>query len=143
VGGDGIDIGLLHAKPQNEDCFVCGSYFILNISLGVRHSSLCSSFCMVLLATASRRHSRFAPASFAKSLRCSLILSAATWFQPHSSFSAAAMSTHTTERDGSGTITVSPKNEAAQSGLVVICHGLGDSAEGFSDVAEVSGKPKN
>ena len=43
-----------------------------------------------------------------------------------------------TERDGKGTITVSPKNEADQSGLVVICHGLGDSAEGFSDVAEVS-----
>jgi lysophospholipase-2 len=42
----------------------------------------------------------------------------------------------TTERDGEGTITVSPKNEADQSGLVVICHGLGDSAEGFSDVAE-------
>ena len=48
------------------------------------------------------------------------------------------MSTYTTERDGSGTITVSPKNEASQSGLVIICHGLGDTAEGFSDVAEVS-----
>ena len=45
-------------------------------------------------------------------------------------------STHTTERDGTGTITVSPKNEAAQSGLVVIMHGLGDTAEGFADVAE-------
>lgn len=40
------------------------------------------------------------------------------------------MSTHVTERDGSGTITVSPRNEAAQSGLIVICHGLGDTAEG-------------
>jgi hypothetical protein len=38
--------------------------------------------------------------------------------------------THVTERDGSGTITVSPKNEADQSGLVVIAHGLGDTAEG-------------
>ncbi|KAL3908062.1 MAG: hypothetical protein SGARI_003239, partial [Bacillariaceae sp.] len=46
------------------------------------------------------------------------------------------MSTHVTERDGSGTITVSPKNEADQSGLIVICHGLGDTAEGFADVAE-------
>jgi lysophospholipase-2 len=46
------------------------------------------------------------------------------------------MSTHTTERDGSGTITVSPRNEASQTALMVICHGLGDSAEGFSDVAE-------
>ena len=44
--------------------------------------------------------------------------------------------THITERDGSGTITVSPRNEAEQSGLVVISHGLGDTAEGFADVAE-------
>lgn len=44
----------------------------------------------------------------------------------------------TTQRDGQGTITVSPRNEGDQSGLVVICHGLGDSAEGFVDVAEVS-----
>jgi alpha-beta hydrolase superfamily lysophospholipase len=49
-------------------------------------------------------------------------------------------SIHITERDGSGTITVSPRNEASQSGLVVICHGLGDTAEGFSDVAEVRTK---
>jgi hypothetical protein len=46
------------------------------------------------------------------------------------------MKTFTTLRNG-GTVTVSPKNEAEQSGLVVICHGLGDSAEGFVDVAEV------
>jgi len=45
-------------------------------------------------------------------------------------------STHVIERDGSGTITVSPRNEAEQSGLVVISHGLGDTAEGFADVAE-------
>ncbi len=44
--------------------------------------------------------------------------------------------THITERDAQGTITVSPRNEAKQSGLVVISHGLGDSAEGFADVAE-------
>eukprot|EP00529_Nitzschia_sp_RCC80_P026650 CAMPEP_0113486568 /NCGR_PEP_ID=MMETSP0014_2-20120614/25063_1 /TAXON_ID=2857 /ORGANISM="Nitzschia sp." /LENGTH=282 /DNA_ID=CAMNT_0000380243 /DNA_START=204 /DNA_END=1052 /DNA_ORIENTATION=- /assembly_acc=CAM_ASM_000159 len=43
--------------------------------------------------------------------------------------------THNTERDGT-TITVAPKNEGEQSGLVVICHGLGDTAEGFADVAE-------
>lgn len=42
---------------------------------------------------------------------------------------------HSTTRSG-GTITVAPKNEATQSALVVICHGLGDSAEGFADVAE-------
>ena len=42
-----------------------------------------------------------------------------------------------TERDGKGTITISPKNEALQSGLVVLSHGLGDSAEGMVDIAEV------
>jgi hypothetical protein len=98
-------------------------------------------YCMRLLATASRRpfSTRFSLlSSFGKSLRCSLILSATFSFQQHSCAAySAAMSTHTTERD-SGTITVSPKNEASQSGLVVICHGLGDSAEGFADVAEVS-----
>lgn len=36
-----------------------------------------------------------------------------------------------------GTITVTPRNEAKQSALVVILHGLGDTAEGFVDVAEV------
>ena len=51
---------------------------------------------------------------------------------------AAALSkmSFTTQRSG-GTITISPKNEADQSGLIVISHGLGDSAEGFVDVAEV------
>jgi hypothetical protein len=44
----------------------------------------------------------------------------------------------TTERSGDGTITVTPQNEADQSALMVICHGLGDTAEGFADVAEVS-----
>ena len=39
--------------------------------------------------------------------------------------------THNIERDGT-TITVAPKNEGEQSGLVVICHGLGDTAEGFA-----------
>lgn len=48
------------------------------------------------------------------------------------------MPTHVTERSSEGLITVSPTNEADQSALVVIAHGLGDSAEGFADVAEVS-----
>lgn len=42
-----------------------------------------------------------------------------------------------TERTGNGLITVSPKDEGDQSALVVISHGLGDTAEGFADVAEV------
>lgn len=44
------------------------------------------------------------------------------------------MSHSTTRHDG--VITVAPRNDASQSALVVICHGLGDSAEGFVDVAE-------
>jgi hypothetical protein len=51
--------------------------------------------------------------------------------QQHRSIMSCS-ATHVTERDGSGTITVSPKNEADQSGLVVIAHGLGDTAEGTS-----------
>ena len=64
-----------------------------------------------------------------------LVLSASVFI--HHSRPYFAMSTYTTERSGSGTITVAPRNEASQSGLVVICHGLGDTAEGFVDVAEV------
>jgi alpha-beta hydrolase superfamily lysophospholipase len=47
-----------------------------------------------------------------------------------------SMAPYVTHREN-GVITVSPKVESDQSGLVVICHGLGDSAEGFVDVAEV------
>jgi len=46
------------------------------------------------------------------------------------------MSTHSTHRDNKGVVTVRPRNETEQSALVVICHGLGDSAEGFADFAE-------
>ena len=42
-----------------------------------------------------------------------------------------------TTRSSDGTITVAPKNETQQSALIVISHGLGDTAEGFVDVAEV------
>lgn len=50
-------------------------------------------------------------------------------------YSQTNMSSHTTTRNG-GLVTVAPRNEASQSALVIICHGLGDSAEGFVDVAE-------
>jgi len=60
----------------------------------------------------------------------------ATVLSNRSVFAFSSMSTHSTERSN-GTITVAPRNEAAQSALVVICHGLGDSAEGFADVAEM------
>jgi predicted dienelactone hydrolase len=43
-----------------------------------------------------------------------------------------------TQRTSDGTITISPKRAQEQSALVVISHGLGDTAEGFADVAEVS-----
>jgi type III secretion system FlhB-like substrate exporter len=46
------------------------------------------------------------------------------------------MSSPTIIRDN-GTITITPKKETDQSALIVIAHGLGDSAEGFVDVAEV------
>jgi alpha-beta hydrolase superfamily lysophospholipase len=65
----------------------------------------------------------------------SFVVAAFTLFPRSTTAYFSTMST--TARDGSGTITVSPKNEADQSGLVVICHGLGDTAEGFADVAEV------
>lgn len=53
-------------------------------------------------------------------------------------FSLGYNKMHRTLRDNSnGVIIVAPKNEKAQTGLVVICHGLGDTAEGFVDVAEV------
>lgn len=57
--------------------------------------------------------------------------------QHSSSRSSKSMALFATQRDRSGTITVSPKQESEQSALVVIAHGLGDTAEGFADVAEV------
>ena len=48
------------------------------------------------------------------------------------------MALFATERSGDGTITLTPQNEADQSALMVICHGLGDTAEGFADAAEAS-----
>ncbi len=62
--------------------------------------------------------------------------------QVSSFFSSSSSMSFLTERADNGVITVSPRNEAQQSGLVVICHGLGDSAEGFVDVAEVSTEMK-
>jgi len=53
-----------------------------------------------------------------------------------SAFSSNSMSSHITTRDGNGIITVAPRDESKQSALIVISHGLGDSAEGFVDVAE-------
>jgi hypothetical protein len=47
------------------------------------------------------------------------------------------VSASATSRSADGTVTVSPRDEASQSALVVFCHGLGDTSEGFADVAEV------
>lgn len=52
--------------------------------------------------------------------------------------SSGSVMSFATERSGDGTITVAPQKEADQSALMVICHGLGDTAEGFADVAEAS-----
>jgi len=54
----------------------------------------------------------------------------------HSRAAAAAMSYHTSRAKG-GTITITPRDESKISGLIVICHGLGDTAEGFVDVAQM------
>lgn len=68
---------------------------------------------------------------------CCLALASTTFHTNNSNSVAHAygkMTFTTTRTDG--VITISPKNESKQSALVVICHGLGDSAEGFADVAE-------
>jgi predicted esterase len=44
--------------------------------------------------------------------------------------------THTTTRSGDGTVILAPRDESAQSATVIICHGLGDTSDGFVDVAE-------
>jgi len=41
-----------------------------------------------------------------------------------------------TSRGADGTIAVSPRDEASQSATMIIAHGLGDTADGFEDVAE-------
>lgn len=51
------------------------------------------------------------------------------------SFYSSSMSFVTERSDG--TITLSPKNEGDQSGLVVLSHGLGDTAEGWEEAAEM------
>ena len=53
-----------------------------------------------------------------------------------SSFRRAMSTSTTTSRTSDGTITVSPRRETDQSALVVVCHGLGDTAEGFGDGVE-------
>lgn len=45
--------------------------------------------------------------------------------------------THKTTSQGDGTIVLTPNNEADQSATIVICHGLGDTAQGWEDVARV------
>jgi len=60
------------------------------------------------------------------------IIAISSW----SSARAMSSSSHNTIRKADGVITVSPRDESKLSGLMVICHGLGDTAEGFVDVAE-------
>lgn len=91
---------------------------VLNLTLRKTKSSVISS-------------KRFRKTAFLFTLTLSLT------FQNHITFSQAysTMSKHTTQTDGN-TITISPKNEADQSALVIILHGLGDTSQGFLDVAE-------
>ena len=69
------------------------------------------------------------------------IAAAATFWKPNTTRNTATttrnMSLSPTILRDNGTITITPKTETDQSALIVIAHGLGDSAEGFVDVAEV------
>jgi hypothetical protein len=108
-----------------------------------------SSFrhCSISRTAASSCSARLSRHSISHNSRRRLLVAAAAFlttnsFAPlsvraYSSFSG--MSTFITERAGGGNciITVSPKDESKQSALVVIAHGLGDTSEGFADVAEV------
>lgn len=58
------------------------------------------------------------------------------WFSVLGSRSRLFSQAMSIERSGDGTITVTPQNEGTQSGLVVLCHGLGDTGESYVDVAE-------
>ena len=44
---------------------------------------------------------------------------------------------HHVSQEGDGLILVSPSDETKQTATIVICHGLGDTAEGFEDFAKV------
>ena len=90
------------------------------------------------------QHQAMLPSSFfftSCRRRCSLVF---PLFVTLTSCSPSTTATATTSRSMSfvtvrngGTITISPKKEETQSGLVVISHGLGDTAEGLVDVGEV------
>lgn len=43
---------------------------------------------------------------------------------------------HVTTRGGDGTIVLAPRNESAQSATIILCHGLGDTSDGWVDTAE-------
>ena len=89
--------------------------------------------CRVFL----RRYQLLRPSPILKSATSTLLLLAVNlFFHPtgacklsSSAFGYSNMA-FVTERSQDGTITVGPKKEQDQSALVVICHGLGDSAEG-------------
>ena len=109
----------IHATTTNN---------IRTVSVSFRHRRRCALFWLLLGSTPS----------------CSLSFSNSNTNYYHATTtttnnnSMPSSSSSVIERSADGTITVSPKNEADQSALVVISHGLGDTAEGFADVAEVS-----
>ena len=77
------------------------------------------------------------------SFKTALFLAATTTFSSPSvlvacsAFSTSKMTSRPNIERNDGTITVSPANEGDQSALIVISHGLGDSSEGFADVAQM------
>jgi len=96
-------------------------------SVARRSSSSPSSSSSLLRVSSSIGSCLFVAAGFA----------IASLNQPAFGFAfARSMSGSITSRDASGNIFVTPRNEAKQSALVIITHGLGDTSEGWLDAAE-------
>ena len=96
--------------------------------------------CCLPSSSRSRRRGLFVVAAFVLATTSSSTFGPTTSVgRAYSSFGRSSSMSFITERTGGdgGIITVSPKDESKQSALVVISHGLGDTSEGFADVAEV------
>jgi hypothetical protein len=96
--------------------------------------------CLPSSSSRSRRRGLFVVAAFVLATTSSSTFGPTTSVvRAYSSFGSSSSMSFITERTGGdgGIITISPKDESKQSALVVISHGLGDTSEGFADVAEV------
>lgn len=132
------------SKHKNDHDFLYKSPAIANsctVSSEYYSGAPLAFYCCCMLLVRSFRRTAAAPSNrlyrraTVRQALFPLILVTAAALLPTTS-TVRGMST--TLRNG-GTITVSPKNEGDQSAMVVISHGLGDTAEGLADVAEVRG----